>query len=302
MDNTALTISVIVPTFNGACKIAELLKSVMTQTTLPDELIVVIDGTKDDTFEVVSSFKKDFPNILIITQGNGGRSLAKNNGAKAANGDLLIFYDDDMTPSSNSIQSHLDFHKASLQTSLICGNPIDLERDRNTDIQNYKAYISSQWMQNYPDKINRIELSRIFFTTANCSIPKSIFSDLGGFDERLSDMEDYDLAFRALAKGINVYFDRANIAIHRDLITASSYVKRIRQYHLAKLKWKELHRSEIPIENEKFRWKRFFFFPFAFSFWLKAIDKNYFTFLPKKMRYRLYDIIIQANGIEFQTS
>ncbi len=301
MVNRDLTISVIVPTFNGARKIIELLKSLKMQTKLPNELIVVIDGSTDNTFEDVKIFEKDFPKLIIIEQKNNGRSSAKNNGAKVANGDLLVFYDDDMAPSSNSLQAHVNFHQTSLQPSLLCGNPVDLEGDQNTDIQNYKAYISSRWMLGYRDKINKLELSNFFFTAANCSVPKLIFHSLRGFDERLSDMEDYDFAFRAFKNGIEVYFDKSNVAVHRDLITASSYVKRVGEYQSSKLKWIELHHTEGVVANKKNHWKKVFYSPFAFSFWIKAIDKNCFIFFPKRIRYWLYDIIIQANGIEFRT-
>jgi GT2 family glycosyltransferase len=138
----------------------------------------------------------------------------------------------------------------------------------------------------------------LFFTSSNCSLPRIIFHQLHGFDERLADVEDYDLAFRALKKNIKVYFDKSNKAIHQDSITCLSYIKRLRQYTDAKQQWSKIHSNEAP-RSTRSRFKKLLYLPLASHYWMMAIDKNLFIYFPMKIRYKLYDLVIQALAIEF---
>src|SRR5579859_4393979 len=176
--------SIIIPTYNGADKIHHLLRALVSQTNRNFEILVVIDGSTDHTEQVISPFKDQFEEFKIISQKNSGRARVRNTGAREASNSLLIFYDDDMIPSENSVGAHVDFHQRSLRSSLICGNAIEIEEKGNTDIQNYKAHISSRWISKYDAGVNELDLSTIFFTAANSSMPKTVFDDLGGFDER----------------------------------------------------------------------------------------------------------------------
>jgi glycosyltransferase involved in cell wall biosynthesis len=102
--------SIIIPTHNGAGKIHNLLDALLNQSCRDVEIIVVNDGSTDDTGNVLKAFQKAFEHFKIVSQKNAGRSVARNNGARESTSELLIFYDDDMIPFPDSIQKHLDFH------------------------------------------------------------------------------------------------------------------------------------------------------------------------------------------------
>jgi glycosyltransferase involved in cell wall biosynthesis len=106
-----MKISVIIPAYNAAAYIERAIGSVLAQTRPADEIIVVDDGSKDNTADIVRSFADK---VKLISQANAGVSAARNAGIRAATGDWIAFLDadDEWLP---------DFLKA--QTRLLSRNP-----------------------------------------------------------------------------------------------------------------------------------------------------------------------------------
>lgn len=91
-------ISVIVPVYNVEKYVGNCIRSILAQTFRDFELIVVNDGTKDGSMQVVDDLAKEYPNtIKIIHQENAGLSAARNTGLKYASGKYIIFVDSDDT-------------------------------------------------------------------------------------------------------------------------------------------------------------------------------------------------------------
>lgn len=89
---TSSLISVVMPLFDGARHVAEAIEGVLAQTYRPLELIVVDDGSTDDSADVVRRFT---PPVQLLTQGHAGCGSARNHGARAAQGAYLAFCDAD---------------------------------------------------------------------------------------------------------------------------------------------------------------------------------------------------------------
>lgn len=85
------TISVIIPVYNGERYLAEAIESVLAQHRLPDEILVVDDGSTDGSAAVVQSF----PTVRYLWQAQAGASVARNHGVAAATGEWLAFLDAD---------------------------------------------------------------------------------------------------------------------------------------------------------------------------------------------------------------
>ncbi len=85
-------VSVVIPTYNAASWIAETLESVLAQTVQPAEIIVVDDGSTDDTAVVLDPYQN---RIRHICQDNAGVSAARNRAIEAANGEFIAFLDSD---------------------------------------------------------------------------------------------------------------------------------------------------------------------------------------------------------------
>ena len=86
------SVSVIIPAYNAAAHIARAIDSVLAQSTPPLEIIVVDDGSTDDTAELVA---RRYPQVTCVRQDNRGCGQARNTGCTAARGDWLAFLDAD---------------------------------------------------------------------------------------------------------------------------------------------------------------------------------------------------------------
>lgn len=87
------TISVIIPTYNNGEYLTEAISSILSQTKTVDEIIIVDDGSTDNTSEIISKLKE--PKIRYFKQNNSGVSEARNNGIRHATGDYIAFLDAD---------------------------------------------------------------------------------------------------------------------------------------------------------------------------------------------------------------
>lgn len=284
--------SVIIPTYNGAETLGSLLNALAHQTRMDFEVIVVVDGSTDKTEDVLRSYAERLPGLTFYVQRNAGRSSARNIGARKAMTDLLIFYDDDVLPARDSIAKHLEFHAN--RSAIMCGNAVEEFSENKTDVQNYRAWLSVIWTSQYPQSVTEMRLDRLFFTAANCSMPRNVFSQLKGFNEELRDAEDYELAYRAIEAGVSVYYDKSNHSIHNDTSDCRSYIRRVREYLQAHKKVNKANSDQL---NSNFRqvMKLVAYRVLAFPFWPRLVDAGFFVrFMPRALRYRLYSAIIHS--------
>ena len=91
------SLSVIIPNYNRAALIGETLDNVFAQTRPPDEVIVVDDGSTDDSVAVIERYGA---RITLIRQANAGPGAARNRGLAAARGELIQFMSMSMNPGS----------------------------------------------------------------------------------------------------------------------------------------------------------------------------------------------------------
>ncbi len=295
-----MNISIIIPTYNGAHKILNVIKALEQQTFQDFETIVMIDGSTDSTETVINGYKHSLQSLQVITQTNQGRAKVRNNGAKTASGNLLIFFDDDMRPQINCVQTHL-YAQQQHRRSIIVGGINENPEIMQTDIQKYKAYLSEKWVEALTEWKKPLVKENLYLTAANFSISKAIFDQLDGFDECLNDAEDWDLAVRAHQAQIPIYYHHNAFAWHDDFITCQSYIQRQIQYKsfhkkLLILKPDLYQDFSARTENANGLIKKSIFTILKPKFWVFLVDKNHFVFLPKKLRYKLYEYIIAGHS------
>lgn len=298
-----MLVSVIIPSYNGAHKLPNIIHSLQKQVYTSFEVIVVVDGSTDNTIEVLNSLKPQITSFKVVEQANMGRAKVRNNGARNANGSLLIFFDDDMVVSSNCIAEHVKHHQE-YPGSILTGGLKEPNEGRNSDFSRFKAYLNKRWNADFKEEgTTLISKESPYLTAGNLSIAKELFFQLEGFDERLNDAEDYDMAMRAIRLYIPLYYREAAFTWHNDPVNCRKFIKRLRQYasaqqQLCRLK-PELYNNSLRVVSIPKGMKGMAFQLFCFQWWIDSVDKGFWKWLPSNIRFKLYDLIITANGSFF---
>lgn len=189
MNRHSTTISVIIPTFNRAGRIGRAVKSVLSQTLQPDEIIVIDDGSSDETSSVIEQY---LPTVKYHRQGNKGVSSARNAGIRMAKGDWIAFLDsdDEWFP-----------EKSSEQMKALSGN-LDMKICHSNEIwyRNGRRVNPKKKHEKVGGYIYRKCLPLCIISPSSVMIHKGIFDEVGLFDESLPVCEDYDLWLRICSK------------------------------------------------------------------------------------------------------
>ena len=205
-----MNLSVIISTYNGTKKIPVILNSLLKQTHKDFELLVVVDGSTDETMKILKQWENKFPSFKIVYQKNKGRAAVRNTGVKNAQNELLLFFDDDLEVDENCIKHHIEYQTKTNFKKIFVGQIIDapIETNDNKEFVNYKRYVANGWHKMMFRKDRKIDEYTFdgdyYLAAANFSIAKSIFNKIGGMDESLNRAEDYEFAIRAKAAGIQI--------------------------------------------------------------------------------------------------
>lgn len=297
-------LSVVIPSFNGAKRLPVLIEALGRQDDDDFETVVVIDGSTDGSAEVLSKASVGLRKVDVRVFENGGRSVARNRGAAYSSGRRILFLDDDMVPEPNVVRSHKE-HGRENPGSILVGEQIERRERMRTDLQRFKSELRAQWSTSLPARRSRLPMGQSYLTAAHASIDREVFEVLGGFDPRLTDAEDYDLAVRAQRAGVPIFFDPKLIAWHDDFITCRTYIHRRRQYAASHRRLREL---KPDLHGEGFRyaersvpgWKRWIYSQLARPSWVRAIDEeSWLSRIPKPLRYRIYEAVIWSYATQF---
>lgn len=198
MSRTAAnSISVVIPSFNRLPYLTKALDSVFSQTSKADEVIVVDDGSTDDTVEHIKAL---FPEVILLTQPNLGVSAARNYGIKTATSDwiALLDSDDQWLPDKISTirQSQMEFPGY----SLIHSNEIWIRDGVRVNAMK-KHEKTGGW-------IFRKCLPLCVISPSAAVIHRTVFDKVGYFDESLPACEDYDLWLRICHQMPVYYIDK----------------------------------------------------------------------------------------------
>jgi GT2 family glycosyltransferase len=200
-----VTVSVIIPAYNAADTIACALRSCLGQTAHPLEVLVVDDGSTDNTAEIVSRFGHP---VRLIRQPNRGPGAARNLAASQARGEWLALLDADDWWMPNKLERQLT-----------------LARPPGISIIHSLANVSSPGI---PDMITFEDLwQRNLIVNSSVLIRKATFDALGGFVEHpsLFVCEDYNLWLRAAAEGVGIRLCRELLTYYRSGQGISSNAK-----------------------------------------------------------------------------
>lgn len=204
-----MKVSLITTVYNEEATITPFLKSVLSQSKMPDEIIIVDGGSTDDTIAKIknllrsraqdrgekSKFKK-YKSKLIILQKKGNRSVGRNEAIEKAQNDIIAISDAgnilDRRWIKNITKPFLD-----KKTDVVTGYYKGLSK-------NIFEKCLIPYVLVMPDKANAAE--EFLPATRSMAIKKSVWKKMGGFDEKLSHNEDYAFANKLKEAGAHIYF------------------------------------------------------------------------------------------------
>ena len=211
------TVTVVIPTRNRSRSLIRTIDALHKQTIPPAsfQVIVVMDGCTDDTEGLLAAYDTNLiVKRLTIAPGPRGPAFARNLGARAATGEVILFLDDDVVPEPQLIQEHLKMHEAGPGVVVLGGYP---------PIPQPKAdgfrVMQQMWWNDKFLAMNQ-HGHRFLYTdvlTGNLSIHSKDFHELGGFDESLpAAHEDYEFGFRIIKSDMSIVFAKEANAWHHE--------------------------------------------------------------------------------------
>ena len=183
--DSQLPISIIIPTYNRWPMLREAVESVLAQTMSSYELIVVDDGSTDETPRRLRDYGA---RLTVLTQRRRGVAAARNLGARHASGTYLAFLDSDDLWHPSKLQRQLDFMES---------NPaVDICQTDETWIRNGVRVNPRNNHRKPSGDIFRASLELCLVSPSAVMMRRELFERVGGFDESLPVCEDYDLWLR----------------------------------------------------------------------------------------------------------
>jgi len=186
MFGTITMISVIIPTYNRAKIVREAVESVLPQTYRNFEIIVVDDGSTDDTYEVLENYIRE-KKIVYHYQKNSGVACARNQGIKLSQGDYIAFLDSDDLWVPNKLERQMKLFEKNVDSGVVYSWAFSRAANGNIKISrpSYKGYL-----------FERLLLGNLI-PNVTVVFKKRIVEKIGFFDERLKRSEDWDFWLRA---------------------------------------------------------------------------------------------------------
>jgi len=230
---TSPAVSVVVPTYNAQSFIVETLRSVLDQTMGDLELIVVDDGSSDDTVALVGAIGD--PRIRLVPQANAGRCVARNRGLDLARAPLVCFLDHDDVWHPQKLAAQLQVLEREPDTALV-----------HTDYRMWYAGLDGR----FPDATELLPttpdpaidetvsgwayhhlLVDSFILTSTAIMRTQAVREVGAFDPALPYSEDWDLWFR-LSRRWPFTKLKGHYALYRQLPSQGSRVYRQVDYRM----------------------------------------------------------------------
>ena len=183
-----MKISVVIPTYNRYEVLKRALTSVFAQSFQPSEVIVIDDGSADETSKII----QDFPSIIYRYQENCGVSSARNLGISLCSHEWIAFLDSDDAWKEEKLALHVSLHQVEKELLFSYTNEHWIRDGKQVKIP--------KKFQKYGGDIFTQCLSHCIIAPSSAFVHKKLFEEIGLFDEDLEVCEDYDLWLRLTCK------------------------------------------------------------------------------------------------------
>lgn len=211
MDTARPVVSVVIPTHNRLALLSRVLDALAAQGKTRDamEVVVVADGCTDGTLAMLAA-RTDL-HLRVLELPGDGPAAARNAGAAAARGSLLIFLDDDVIPGKGFVGAHIAAHRRCPDAMVI--GPYPPAPHTTPDL--FRLRQRHWWTAHFEEMArpgHRMRYTDVL--TGNLSVPAALWARLGGLDPAYHAHEDYELGLRAIRAGVPLVFAADARALH----------------------------------------------------------------------------------------
>lgn len=240
-------VSVVMPAYNAGRTIEAAVKSVLRQTMTNFELIVIDDGSRDDTVDRLSAFRDD-PRVKVLHQANAGPSAARNAAIEVASAPVVSVIDSD----DLWVPTYLEAMEKALASQPEAGFAYTdawLFEDELRLVSKHQV-MESYAPATYPPDAHRflLELLARNFVYTSVTVSRCVLREVGGYDERLHYGEDFELWLRIVETGRIPIRAPGTLAIHRK--TGTSLTADVRRFYCGICTVYELVLREHPLEAD----------------------------------------------------
>ena len=245
-------VSVIMPAYNASETIVESVNSILSQEYSNWELIVIDDGSTDDTYQKVCSIKDT--RIIIYQETNKGVAATRNQGIKAAKGKYISFLDSDDLWNKEKLKIQVNYFETN-------ENQFGLVHTAYKEFDKKSEYYPKPLKQlaglKIEGEIYEDLLVHDFIATLTVMVRKDVFKDIGYFDVTLSGPEDWDLWIR-ISRIFNIGYIDIPLAMYR--LNPSGLSKNIFKFEDQLWKVMEKHLLQSNLSSQKKRLGLWLFF------------------------------------------
>lgn len=206
-------VSIIVPTYNYEKYICDAVDSILNQTFKDFEIIVVDDGSTDDTYKVLEKYDD---RIVYLYQENSGPASARNLGIKKSKGKYICFLDADDMFLPNKLEKQVALMEKERKIGLIYSNYLCIDERNSRILKHYRC----KKFSDHRVAFNNL-LTYNYINTSTVMIRKACIGKVGLFNEKYSYLEDYDLWVR-------IGKDYGIDCIHNPLVKTRSHKNNLR--------------------------------------------------------------------------
>ncbi len=241
-------LSVLLPTYNRFDALERTLQALEKQTLARElfEIIVVDDGSSDNTPEVLHQFAEHTENRFsyAVLKENGGPARARNVCLSMVNTDAVLIIGDDIEPDSLLLEKHLHFHKKHLDEKYAMLGHVSFPEELSASaFMNWLEADGRNYFFNYAELEPGKEAGPIFFYTCNVSVKASLLKKSGWFDESFpyASHEDLELGYRLADKGMQLVYDPSARGYHWHVLTIEGIARRVYLMgYSAEIFWKKV--------------------------------------------------------------
>ena len=220
-----LNVSLYIPVYNGASTIESVLKSVLKLNPAPDEIIIVDDGSSDNTVNIINSYKKQIK--IIENKENLGLAQSRNIGIKNSKNEIVASLDADVEVGSEWLK---DLHDIMIKyDSSICGGTL-IEKYKDKNIYNFWRHVHATQNNFGPIDIDNLGQP---LAGSNTLLKKYLWEKVGGYEVQYrTNGEDSSFCQKLLANNYKISFSSKAKAFHLRNDNLTSLLNSVRRAYI----------------------------------------------------------------------